>query len=189
MFSNTQNVNIFGLRPPLCRNMEVGTPQRKHRRPFQPRKITFLLHINHILDLKNSELHKHHLLLSLDQTPNCFCFFFKSSPYNKSVHTWKSKGPASLRATRLTWNEKCTRSEHFLFFSCWWNFTQHGTKKSLIGQKLSCLIKGVEDDLRWNRPNNDCFQHLGQNYFYRLTRSFVLASVEQMENTENTQNS
>lgn len=52
MFSKTHIVNIFGLQPPLCRNVEASTSQRKHRQSFQLQKITFLLHINHILDPK-----------------------------------------------------------------------------------------------------------------------------------------
>lgn len=48
-------------------------------------------------------------------------------------------------------------------------------KSSLIDWKhsllLSRVIKGVEkvcegENLRWNRPNNDCFQHLGQSHTY-----------------------
>lgn len=40
--------------------------------PILSKKSAFLLQINHVLDLKNSKLHKHHLSLSLliRQIPN-----------------------------------------------------------------------------------------------------------------------
>lgn len=149
MFSNTQHVNIFGSRP-LCLESWRQAPHKENihchlkQNKTNKNQSAFLLHINHVLDLKNSKLHKHHLSLFLNQTNTTLCF---SHHFHRSLYTpEKSKGPASVHTTRPTHGKEKSKKQTFGFLclmtllSMW--------KNSLIGRKhsllLSRIIKGVK---------------------------------------------
>lgn len=127
----------------------------------------FLLHINHVLDLKNSKLHKRHLSLFLNQTnslPNQVLFIIISL-YTPE----KSKGPAIVHTTRPTHGKEKQKKQTFGFLwlmklhLTWIKFPDRLEAFSLAVLYYKGSWKGCEgENLRWNRTNKNCFQRLGQ---------------------------